>query len=184
MSTCPHHRVHTRAPGRGGLQPRRRFSHLRGPHPDYYSRGYDRRRGSSHWIPASLSPDASSRKRAERASDKRSASPSPDESLGYCQCSLLPRKPAYPSLDASPAVSLPAASQPAPDHAPAPQPPAPTPSWEGSSTRRADHRRQVPPPLYSVIRDKCRSGDSEPAQGSGGAGLQAASRDEGKTGAV
>lgn len=133
--------------------------------------------------PASPSPDASSRKRAERASDKRPASPSPDESLGYCQHSLLPRKPASPSLDASPAVSLPAASQPA-SPTTSTCATAPTPSWEGSSTRRADHRRQVPPPLYSVIRDKCRSGDSEPAQGSGGAGLQAASRDEGKTGAV
>lgn len=183
MSTCPHHRVHTRAPGRGGLQPRRRFSHLRGPIP-IITRGamiddVDRATGQ----PASLSPDASSRKRAERASDKRPASPSPDESLGYCQQSLLPRKPASPSLDASPAVSLPVASQPA-SPTTSTCATAPTPSWEGSSTRRADHRRQVPPPLYSVIRDKCRSGDSEPAQGSGGAGLQAASRDEGKTGAV
>lgn len=141
--SCPHPSAWTRRPSAPTtLLPSAR------PHPDYYSRGYDRRRGSSHWTPASLSPDASSRKRAERASDKRSASPSPDESLGYWQQSLLPRKPASPSLDASPAVSLPAASQPA-SPTTSTCATAPTPSWEGSSTRRADHRRQVPPPLYS-----------------------------------
>lgn len=41
------------------------------------------------------------------------ASPSPDESLGYWQHGLLPRKPVSPSPDASPAVSSPAATQPA-----------------------------------------------------------------------
>lgn len=183
MSTCPHHRVHTRAPGRGGLQPRRRFSHLRGPIP-IITRGAmidDVDRATGHQPPCPRTHLVESVLKEPLI--RRPASPSPDESLGYWQHSLLPRKPASPSLDASPAVSLPAASQPASPTTPTCAT-APTPSWEGSSTRRADHRRQVPPPLYSVIRDKCRSGDSEPAQGSGGAGLQAASRDEGKTGAV